>query len=100
LLHPTAGKLPADTESSDGSGVSHLIELGSYLTPQQRRQVINTALSTLKEYSHCSISSQQCVSILASIKSMFDSHDLAVLQQFVIEEFRQRADGHTDMISA
>lgn len=56
------------------------------LTELMRRKVIETMLFMIKTYPFCSISHQQAILILNSLKEAFDAQDLATLKEFVKTE--------------
>ena len=86
LMHPTMGELiPGNAESVDSS-----LELETYLPLRIRRQVINAMLVTMRIYSHCSISNQLSLEVLAKVKPQVDLIDLRTIWTFVLSEFRAR----------
>jgi len=94
-MHPTMGALMKAQFLLQGAQpeikqISPLFELKTFVSTQARRQIVNTMLSTIKEYSHCSISNQLCIMILDCIKSQVDVIDLVTMQKFVIAEFKAR----------
>ena len=56
------------------------------LTELMRRKVIETMLFMIKTFPFCSISHQQAILILNSLKEAFDAQDLATLKEFVKTE--------------
>ena len=54
-----------------------------------RRKVIDTMLYMIRTYPFCSISHQQAILILNSLKDSFDQQDLAVMKKFVIVELEE-----------
>jgi len=47
-------------------------------------------LSTIREFSHCSIANQLSVMTLEAIKSLLDIVDLVSMQKFIMNEFKER----------
>jgi hypothetical protein len=56
------------------------------LSELMRRKVIETMLFMIKTFPFCSISHQQAILILNSLKEAFDAQDLATLKEFVKTE--------------
>jgi hypothetical protein len=56
------------------------------LSELMRRKVIETMLYMIKTFPFCSISHQQAILILNSLKEAFDAQDLATLKEFVKTE--------------
>lgn len=56
------------------------------LSELMRRKVIETMLFMIKTFPYCSISHQQAILILNSLKEAFDAQDLATLKEFVRTE--------------
>ena len=84
-------KAQAILENNDNeSSVYPLIQMSYYFSAQQRRQLLNTMLVILREYSHCSIANQLCIMILDAAKSLFDVIDIVTMQKFIIGEFSAR----------
>jgi hypothetical protein len=92
LLHPTNGVLASAQLALEGepnldSDNIPEIQLGTYVNTQVRRQLLNSMLFVLREYSHCSIANQLCIIVLDNLKSLFDVIDIVTMQKFVINEF-------------
>ena len=67
------------------------IQDSSLLSELLRRKVIETMLYMIKAYPFCSISHQQAILILNSLKEAFDQDDLATLKKFVGTELDAQA---------
>lgn len=56
------------------------------MSPLLKKQMIDTMLYMIKAYPFCSISHQQSIMILNSLKETFDQEDVATLKRFVTVE--------------
>jgi hypothetical protein len=81
LLHPSNGPLAAAqllAENQQNPDIYHIEEyqLSTYLPQHIRRQVVNSMLLVLKNYSFCSIACQISILILDAIKTQMDVIDI------------------------
>lgn len=64
--------------------------MARFVDEMTRRHLVQALLLVLQEYSTCSIASQVCVKIMVQISGQYDVIDVAQLQKFVIDEFKNR----------
>lgn len=81
LMHPSNGilaELQLKLESQPNLDEEQMVEIrmDTYVNNQLRKQILNTTLSVIKTYSHCSIACQLSIMILDSLKTQFDITDI------------------------
>ena len=65
-------------------------QLSTYVPTHLRRQIVNSMLLVLQNFSYCSIACQLSILILDNIKTQYDVVDIVSMQKFVINEFARR----------
>lgn len=81
---------PENKEADQMDSAEHAFSLAKFLPTLLKRHLVNKLLNVLLNYGYCSIACQLCVQIMVHISGLYDIIDVANLQKFVINEFKQR----------
>lgn len=91
FVQQTQGSVDEENKAADEmDNADHPFSLARFLPNLLKRHLVRKLLNVLLNYGYCSIACQLCVQIMVQISGQYDIIDVANLQRFVIEEFRQR----------